>query len=207
MTTLAAKNPDVFIAMLTGDPCAQAITEAAQNGMKEDGQVPVHLVGVQERHVRRQAKAVGDAVQRLVGHRRRRARPRSPAEDTVAVSSWAARAADGGGLRLQVSGILRRRAWHSAGAVPQVCMVAGRSRRPHPGQLVTALRAMDMTNPATSRASRRTSTATRTPTGSRAPSSRKYDSANQGFVQQGDIIELSGKSKPCAWDQATSTCK
>ena len=36
MTTLAAGQPDVFIAMTTGSSCTQMITEAAQNGMKED---------------------------------------------------------------------------------------------------------------------------------------------------------------------------
>jgi hypothetical protein len=33
-----------------------------------------------------------------------------------------------------------------------------------------------------------------------------YDSAKQAFVQQGEIIDLSGKAKPCAWNQSTSTC-
>ena len=35
MTTLASKNPDVFIAMTAGTRCTQAVIEAAQNGMKE----------------------------------------------------------------------------------------------------------------------------------------------------------------------------
>ena len=35
MTTLAAKNPDMFILMSGGVQCTQAIQEAAQNGMKE----------------------------------------------------------------------------------------------------------------------------------------------------------------------------
>ena len=35
----------------------------------------------------------------------------------------------------------------------------------------------------------------------------KYDSAQQAWIQQGDIIETSGKSSNCAWDQATSSCK
>ena len=42
MTTIASKNPEVFIAMTAGTSCTQAYTEAAQNGMKENGQVPVH---------------------------------------------------------------------------------------------------------------------------------------------------------------------
>ena len=33
-----------------------------------------------------------------------------------------------------------------------------------------------------------------------------YDSAKQGWVTQGDVIDLSGKSTPCVWDQATGTC-
>ena len=34
-----------------------------------------------------------------------------------------------------------------------------------------------------------------------------YDSAKQGWNNEGDPIELSGKSKPCVWDQAISNCK
>ncbi len=39
MTTLASKNPDVFIAMTAGTSCTQAITEAANNGMKDSVQM------------------------------------------------------------------------------------------------------------------------------------------------------------------------
>jgi len=35
MTTLAAKNPDVWISMLAGVQCTQIVVEAANNGMKE----------------------------------------------------------------------------------------------------------------------------------------------------------------------------
>ena len=36
MTTLAAEKPDVFVAALAGTACAQVITEASENGMKEE---------------------------------------------------------------------------------------------------------------------------------------------------------------------------
>jgi hypothetical protein len=36
---------------------------------------------------------------------------------------------------------------------------------------------------------------------------QRWDAAKQTYVRQGDIIDLDGKSKLCAWDQATSTCK
>jgi hypothetical protein len=35
MTTITAKNPDVFIAMTAGTSCTQAYVEAAQNGLNE----------------------------------------------------------------------------------------------------------------------------------------------------------------------------
>ena len=35
----------------------------------------------------------------------------------------------------------------------------------------------------------------------------KYDSAKQSFLQDGKLIELSGKSSNCVWDQGAGTCK
>ena len=35
----------------------------------------------------------------------------------------------------------------------------------------------------------------------------KYDYSKQSWIPQGDIIELSGKSSNCAWDQAIANCK
>ena len=34
-----------------------------------------------------------------------------------------------------------------------------------------------------------------------------YDSAKQAWADQGEPIELSGKSKNCAWDQSAGLCK
>ena len=34
-----------------------------------------------------------------------------------------------------------------------------------------------------------------------------WDSAKQQWVLQGDVIELSGKSKNCSWDTASLSCK
>jgi hypothetical protein len=35
----------------------------------------------------------------------------------------------------------------------------------------------------------------------------RYDTAQQAWIQQGDIVEMSGKSSNCAWDQASSSCR
>ena len=72
--------------------------------------------------------------------------------------------------------------------------------------MVTALRAMDMTPAAYYwgiKANMNGNTDAYWIEGSEIG---QYDSAKQQFVQQGDIIDLSGKAKPCAWNQATSTC-
>ena len=34
----------------------------------------------------------------------------------------------------------------------------------------------------------------------------KYDTAKQAFGQQGELVELSGKSSNCVWNQSTGTC-
>ena len=56
MTTLASKDPDVFIAMMAGTPCTQAITEAAENGMKETAKYLFTAVGLQRRQLRGQGQ-------------------------------------------------------------------------------------------------------------------------------------------------------
>jgi hypothetical protein len=34
-----------------------------------------------------------------------------------------------------------------------------------------------------------------------------WSAASQVWVNQGNVINIDGKSKPCAWDQSTSSCK
>jgi hypothetical protein len=34
-----------------------------------------------------------------------------------------------------------------------------------------------------------------------------YNAATQSWTQQGAVIELSGKSSNCAWDQSIGNCK
>ena len=127
MTTLASKNPDVFIEMLTGTPCAQAITEAAQNGMNEK---------TKYRFVSSVCKSatfvgqggVGDASERLVGRRRRPARPRLAGRGQRALLAVGPPAADGEGLRLQDLVASTAPAWPSAGAGPRSTWWPGRCR-------------------------------------------------------------------------------
>ena len=36
---------------------------------------------------------------------------------------------------------------------------------------------------------------------------QRWDAAKQTYVNQGNVINLEGKAKLCAWDQSTSACK
>ena len=36
---------------------------------------------------------------------------------------------------------------------------------------------------------------------------QKWDAAKQAWEIQGNVIDLAGKSKNCAWDQAAAVCK
>jgi len=205
MTTLASKNPDIFIEMLTGTPCAQAITEAAQNGMNEETKYRfVSSVCKSATFVGK--AAVGDASNGwwVVGGGVRDLA--SPAEDAVPYSQWARQLLTSKGYDYKISsfygaglafGWSRAQGYMVAGALP-----GGLTR----ANVVTALRAMDMTPAAYYWGIKTNLNGNADAFWAEGSELGKYDSAKQGFVQQGEIIDLSGKAKPCAWNQATSTC-
>ncbi|MEZ5260666.1 MAG: hypothetical protein R2755_02555 [Acidimicrobiales bacterium] len=63
MTTLASKDPEVFIAMTFAAYCTQSMVEAANNRkLKESGHLPVPAVGVQRRNYAGKEKFGGDGM-------------------------------------------------------------------------------------------------------------------------------------------------
>jgi Periplasmic binding protein len=205
MTTLAAKHPNVFIGMLTATPCAQIVTESAQNGMKEQTKYKLFSVGCKSATFVGKA-AVGDASDGwwVVGGGLRDLP--SPAEDGNVYSEWARSLLTAKGYDYKASGYY---GWGLANgwARSQVLMVAGAldgglTR----ANYVTALRAMDMTPAGYYDGIKANLSGNKDAFWIEGSEIGRYDSAKQQFVQQGDIIELSGQAKPCAWNQATSTC-
>jgi branched-chain amino acid transport system substrate-binding protein len=205
MTTLAAKNPDVFIAMLTGTPCAQSVTEAAQNGMKDSADY-LFQPSVCKSATFVGKDVVGDASDGwwIVGGGFRDLA--SPGEDDNPYVQWARDLLTKAGYDYKLSG------FYGAGLAfgwsrAQVYMVAGEldgglTR----ANMITALRSLQMTPAAYLwgiKANMNGNTDAYWIEGSEIA---QYDSANQQWVMEGDIIELSGKSSTCAWNQATSSC-
>jgi hypothetical protein len=206
MTTLASKNPQVFIEMLTGTPCAQAITETAQNGMKE--KTKFKFVPSTCKNITFVGKAaVGDASDGwwVIGGGWRDLA--SPAEDKNPYSLWARELLKSKGMDYKLSSFYGWGlgfGWSRA----QVYMVAGAldgglTR----ANYVTALRAIDMTPPFDLSGIKANLNGNTDGYWIEGSEIAKYDSAAQQFIQQGPIIDLSGKSKACSWNQSTSTCE
>jgi hypothetical protein len=73
--------------------------------------------------------------------------------------------------------------------------------------LILATRALDMTHPSLLPGVQFNMSGNKDPYFVEGGIYQKYDFTKQGWDDQGSVIELSGKSKPCAWDQAAGLCK
>jgi ABC-type branched-subunit amino acid transport system substrate-binding protein len=205
MTTLASHNPDVFIGMLTGTPCAQSITESAQNGMNQSTKYKFLSIGCKSTtYVGRDA--VGDASDGwwIVGGGMRDLA--STSEDGNPYSIWARQLLASKGFDYKASGYYSwglANGWSRA----QTLMVAGML----PGGLtranyLTAMRSMDMTPAAFHTGIRLTMSGNKDAYWVEGSEVGRYDVATQSFVLQGGVVDLSGKSAPCPWNMSASSC-
>jgi hypothetical protein len=205
MTTLASHDPDVFIGMFTGSPCPQSITEAAQNGMNETTKYKILSIGCKSTtYVGRDA--VGDASDGwwIVGGGMRDLA--SASEDGNVASEWARDLLTSKGFDYKASGFY---SWGIANGWirAQTLMVAGML----PGGLtranfLTAMRSMDMTPAAFHSGIRLVMSGNKDAYLVEGSEIGRYDAETQSFVLEGGIVDVSGRSKPCAWSLATSKC-
>jgi ABC-type branched-subunit amino acid transport system substrate-binding protein len=206
MTTLAAKNPDVFIEMLTGTPCAQAITEAAQNGMKDKTKFKfVSSVCKSATFVGK--AAVGDASEGWWNVGGGIIDLASPAEDGNPYVVWARNLLTAHNMDYRTSsfyGAGLAFGWSRAQVLQVAGALDGGLTR---ANYVTALRSMDMTPAAYLPGIRANMSGNRDAYWIEGSEIGKYDVATQQFVVQGPVIDLSGKSQICAWNQSSSTCE
>ncbi len=205
MTTLASKNPQVFIEMMTGTPCAQAITAAAENGMKEN--TPYKFVSsVCKNSTYVGSKAVGDASNGwwIVGGGIRDIG--SPGEDNNPYIVFGRDLLAKAGMDYKTSGYMGAglafgwsyaQVFQIAGALP-----GGLTR----ANMLIAMRTIDMTPAAYLSGIRTNMDGNKDAYWVEGSELGVYNSAIQGWETQGDIIELSGKSVPCAWNQSTASC-
>jgi ABC-type branched-subunit amino acid transport system substrate-binding protein len=206
MTSLAAQKPDVFISMTAGTPCSQLITEAAQNGMKQSAKY-LFTPSVCKQSNNVGAKAVGDASDGwwTMGGGQRDLN--SVAEDNTPWIVWARDQLKAAGIDPKSSGNLglgMSIGWGYAQILNVAGQLNGGLTR---ANLMVATRAMDMTNPYYLTGIRWNLDGAKDAYWIEGTDVSQWSAANQRWEQKGDVVELSGKSSTCAWDQAVSQCK
>ncbi|MCC6433629.1 MAG: hypothetical protein IT196_01225 [Acidimicrobiales bacterium] len=73
--------------------------------------------------------------------------------------------------------------------------------------LMVAVRAMDMSNPMLLPGIKFNQNGNADPYFVEGTDISRYDAAKQAWVAAGAVIELSGRSQPCSWDQASGGCR
>jgi branched-chain amino acid transport system substrate-binding protein len=209
MTTLASKNPDVWITMLAGTQCTQIVTEAAQNGLKGKAKylfMPQACPGAS--YVSKE-KVGGDGsasdgwflfspgLKDMLDH----------SYDSDPYVAWAKGALKAKGINPELS------SYTSAGLnyafpVTQALAIAGDL----PGGVTRtnfqlALRSIDMTAPMLLPGIAMHMNGVKDAYIVEGGIFQRWDAAKQTYVNQGNVIDLDGKAKICSWDQSTSSCK
>lgn len=209
MTSLASKNPQMFVAMTAGTSCTQAIVEASENGMKQNVKYlwmpsvckPSSQVG--------KDKVGGDGSATngwwIMGGGGRDFN--SPGEDGNPFIVWGRDLLKQNGLDSKSSGNLGSGisfGWSWSQTVAIAGQLEGGLTRVN---LITAARAMEMTHPAYLDGIKFNLNGNKDAYWIEGSEIARYDSVKQSWIPQGDIIELSGKSSPCAWNQSIANCK
>ena len=206
MTTLASKNPDVFIGMLTGTPCAQSATEAAQNGMNEKTKYRF-MPSVCKSATFVGKTVVGDAANGwwIIGGGFRDLA--APSEDGNPYVQWARKTLTDAGYDYKVSsffGVGLAFGWSRAQVYAIAGQLDGGLTR---ANMITALRSLDMTPAAYLWGIKANMNGNKDAYWIEGSEIAQYDSATGNWKAQGPIIELSGKSPTCAWNQTTAACE
>jgi ABC-type branched-subunit amino acid transport system substrate-binding protein len=208
MTTLAAKQPDVFVAMLTGTACTQVIVEAAENGLKEKLKAGFLGTGCKASTFIGRDKVGGDG---------------------SAANGWMVA---GGGLKDFNAAAFDNDPWiastrkvlaeagydyrtssnYTWGAslgwqIAQALQVAGQL----PGGLTRsnlnlAVRTMNMTNPGLVEGVKFNMNGNADAYLIEGSDLSRFNSAKQSWEVEA-IVELSGKSSNCSWNTSSSTCR
>ena len=207
MTTLAAENPTIYISMLAGTACPQTVIEAAENGMKEEAKYLFLPSVCKASSTNVSREKVGDASDGwwIMGGGYRDLN--SSGEDNDPFVVWARDQLRMNGIDPKSSGnlgqgVLTGWGWSQAMAIAGE-LDGGLTRT----NLIVAVRSMDMTNPMLLDGIKFNMNGNKDAYLFEGSDISQWDSAQQSWIPQGDVIDLSGKSPLCAWDQSVSNCK
>jgi hypothetical protein len=209
MTTLASRDPDVFITMTGATHCPQIIIEAANNGMKEGTPYKFMSSVCKGASFVGKDKVGGDGSASngwyIVGGGLKDFN--SPALDSDPFVQWGRKFIADSGYDYKLSGNFGQGMFY-AWAWVQALTIAGEldgglTRT----NFILAQRAMSGTNPLLLPGITFNMNGNADPYFVEGSDLSIWNSAKQGWEQQGNVIELSGKTKPCAWDLAVQACR
>jgi branched-chain amino acid transport system substrate-binding protein len=204
MTTLAADDPDMFITMTTGVSCSQALTAAAENGMKEAVKYKFFSAACKVTAPVTRDK-VGDASEGwwATGGGFKDIADESGADDPwiVAARQWLA---DDG---LGYTDPIYNQGLYFGWTLAQSMMIAGQldgglTRT----NLMVAMRAIDMTHPQFLEGIKFSMNGNADAFFLEGSDVSQWSAADQTW-QIKSLIDLAGKTKNCAWDQAANSCR
>ncbi len=209
MTTLASKKPDVFIAMVAGTFCTQAVVEAAQNGMHDAVKYlwqPNTCAGSTQLS---QAKVGGDGQAsqgwRIVNGGSKDIRDPQQQSDPAVV--WARTILKDSGYNPDEAtelGLGMQYGW----ALSQVLMIAGQlDGGLNRANVILAARSLDMNNPLQLPGITFRVDGNKDSYYTEGGVYQQFDVAKQSYISQGNVFNLDGKSKNCKFVQAEGGCE
>jgi branched-chain amino acid transport system substrate-binding protein len=209
MTTLASKSPNIFITMTGAVQCTQIINEVAGNGMAETLDYKFMSSVCKSSAYVGKEKVGGDGSQSndwyIVGGGQKDIN--SAESDSDGFSVWARKFLADNGIDSKASsqfgnGFFQAWVWTQALAIAGQ-LDGGLTR----SNLILALRSFDGTSPVHLRGIQMNMNGNKDSYLLEGSDLSKYDAAKQQWVVQGNIIELSGKTKNCAWDLSVNACR
>ncbi|MPY92302.1 MAG: ABC transporter substrate-binding protein [Acidimicrobiia bacterium] len=208
MTTLAAEQPDIFIAMIAGGPCTQVINDAAANGMKDSASYLFLPSVCKASSFVGKDKVGGDGsaadgwliVGGGVKDFNAEALDDDPyvawARDMLAEQDVDYRSSGSIGVGFQYM-------WPLVQAVKLAGELEGGLSRTN---LMLALRTMDMTHPTLVPGVGFNMHGADDAYFIEGSDISVWDSEQQVWVQEGEVIDVSGTSGTCAFDASTARC-
>jgi branched-chain amino acid transport system substrate-binding protein len=209
MTTLASKNPDIFIAMLFSSFCTQAVTEAAQNGMHEAAKYlfqPSVCPGTT--YVKKEAVGSDGAASEgwwQVNPGTKEINDPSQLNDPFI--TWARDMLTSKGIDPKSSSTLGSGIYYGWSWV-QVFRIAGMLEGGLTrSNMALAAHTMKMTHPYHLPGIGFNVDGNKDSYYAEGAVFQQWDGAKQVWQKQGNVIDLSGRSKNCPYDPSTGLCK
>jgi hypothetical protein len=209
MTTLAAKNPDMFIIMLAGTQCTQIITEAAENGMKTKAKYLFMPQTCPGSTFISKDKLGGDG---SAGNGWWIISPglkdiKDPTQQDDPYIKWFRDQLKSKGLDPESSSNLGLGVNYGFPVVQALAIGGQLDGGLTRTNFLLALRTIDMTSPMLVPGIRLHMDGMNDAYPVEGGVFQKWDSAKQTWINQGNVIDLDGKAKLCTWDQASSICR